>query len=71
MKIVIELKNTPKKGDVLVFLDAENVECISQNKFFKTLTNRIKSVENSVSALDERVTALEEDVSVLKGEDEQ
>lgn len=60
-KIVLELKNMPKKGDILVF-DGERFEAVS----IDTLNAKINSKINETS---NRVTKLEENVKVLKGED--
>jgi len=70
MKIVLELKNKPVKGDLLVLDDNGTAKCVSQVTLFKPLTDRITQLEELIASLMDRITQLESDISVLKGENE-
>lgn len=66
MKIVIELKNIPKKDDVLVF-DGTYFECISKSKFLKSVTDDIKSLKTRMTKAEEDIAELQEDMTEQQG----
>lgn len=68
MKLVLELKNKPKKGDVLVF-DGKNFECVSSESFLRGLNSELRLLKNRVIILTDDVNGLKEEIKILKGEE--
>lgn len=68
MKIVLEIKNKPVKGDILVMEDIDTAKCISKISFLKDVSSSITDLNCEINRLKERISILENEVTVLKGE---
>lgn len=64
MKVVLDLKNNPKKDDILIF-DGKNFEC----KNYKLFLKDIIVLKDRLEALEETIRILNKEIRVLKGED--
>ena len=57
MKIMIELKNEPKKGDIIYFNGTE-VECVSKNLLLVDIRKSILSITDELNELNEKFAEL-------------
>ena len=67
MKLVLELKNNPEQGDILVF-NGTKFECISKNKFLEELITDIYNLNVSVGNINETLTNLDGRLRIQEGE---
>lgn len=69
MKITIELKNEPKKGDIIYFNGTE-FECISKNSLLVDINKSILSINNELKELNAKFSDLklntEHNISAFK-----
>ena len=68
MKIVLDLKNKPKKDDIVIF-DGENFECKNYKILFKDLKNEVNVLKDRMEALEDTIRILNKEIRILKGED--
>ena len=57
MKIMIELKNEPKKGDIIYFNGTE-CECVSKSLLFVDIRKSILSITDELNELNEKFAEL-------------
>ena len=57
MKITIELKNEPKKGDIIYFNGTE-FECVSKNLLLVDIRKSILSINNELKELNANLSDL-------------
>ena len=57
MKIMIELKNEPKKGDIIYFNGTE-LECVSKNLLLVDIRKSILSITDELNELNEKFAEL-------------
>ena len=57
MKIMIELKNEPKKGDIIYFNSTE-FECVSKNLLLVDIRKSILSITDELNELNEKFAEL-------------
>ena len=57
MKIMIELKNEPKKGDIIYFNGTE-FECVSKNLLLVDIRKSILSITDELNELNEKFAEL-------------
>ena len=69
MKIMIELKNEPKKGDIIYFTGTE-FECVSKNLLLVDIRKSILSITDELNKLSEKFAELklrtDDNISALK-----
>ena len=67
MKIVLELKNKPEKGDILVF-DGEKFEAINWNLMVSQLVAKNNELNLAINNIDKTLNELNNEIKYLKGE---
>jgi hypothetical protein len=68
MKFVLELKNKPRKDDILVF-NGESFECVSKQSLIKKLELNICDMDISLKNIDFTLEELSKEIRLLKGEE--
>lgn len=68
MKFVLELKNKPRKDDILVF-NGESFECVSKQSLIKKLELDIRNIDISLENIDLTLEELDKEIKLLKGEE--
>jgi hypothetical protein len=68
MKILIDMKNTPKKNDILVF-DGKVFECVNKDVILKDLITKNFLLEERVKILEQENEVVNREIRILKGEE--
>ena len=68
MNVVLELKNTPKLGDILV-CDKDGIKSISKVAFLGDLLKEIKELHIALENADKSINELNKEIRILKGEE--
>lgn len=66
MKLVLELKNEPKKDDVLIF-DGERFVCVKKDIFLKSLDAKICDLNNKISQLNKIIAEIDNRLMIQEG----
>ena len=53
-KLVLELKNMPKKGDIMIF-DGDNFKCVSKESFLSELNSKINNLDTHINNLEKEL----------------
>lgn len=68
MKVMLDIKNSPVKGDILIF-NGVQFECVSKELFLQKLKGDIFRMTDEITALNNEIKELKHEVNVLKGEE--
>lgn len=63
MKVVLELKNAPRVGDILI-CDKDGVKSVSKNIFLSEVNKKLLEIDE----LKAEIAGLKEEIKYLKGE---
>lgn len=67
MKLVLELKNKPRDGDILIF-DKDGFKSVSKSVFLSELLKDIKELKIALNNADNSINKLNNEIKYLKGE---
>ena len=68
MKVVLELRNTPKIGDILV-CEKDGIKSVSKSIFLGELIKEVRELHIALDNADKTIQELSKEIRILKGEE--